>query len=131
SFVLRHADQVTTICEGLRREICSRGVAAERVTVIPNAVDPQRFAFDPPADEELRSRFGLAGKTVLGFIGSFYGYEGLELLVESFALLCRGRADLRLLLVGGGMREPALRRRVSELGLDEQVIFAGSVPHGE
>ena len=131
SFVLRHADQVTTICEGLRREICSRGVAAERVTVIPNAVDPQRFAFDPPADEELRSRFGLAGKTVLGLIGSFYGYEGLELLVESFALLCRGRADLRLLLVGGGMREPALRRRVSELGLDEQVIFAGSVPHGE
>jgi PEP-CTERM/exosortase A-associated glycosyltransferase len=129
TFVLRHADQVTTICEGLRREICSRGVAVERVTVIPNAVDPQRFAFDPPADEELRSRLGLAGKTVLGFIGSFYGYEGLEMLVESFALLCRSRADLRLLLVGGGMRESAVRRRVSELGLDEQVIFAGSVPH--
>jgi hypothetical protein len=131
SFVLRRADRVTTICDGLRREICARGVAAERVTVIPNAVDPLLFAFDPPADEALRTRLGLAGATVLGFIGSFYGYEGLEMLVESFALLCQRRADLRLLLVGSGMREPALRRLVAELNLGEQVIFAGSVPHAE
>ncbi len=131
SFALRRASRVTTICEGLRKEICARGVAPERVTVIPNAVDTHRFPFDLPADEALRLRFGLAGKTVLGFIGSFYGYEGLELLVESFALMCRDRADLRLLLVGAGMREAALRELVDRLGLEDRVILAGQVAHSE
>ena len=131
SHALRRASRITTICEGLRREICARGVASDRVTVIPNAVDTHRFAFDPPADEALRLRLKLVDKTVLGFIGSFYGYEGLELLVESFALMCRHREDLRLLLVGGGMREAALRERIVRLGLEDRVILAGQVAHSE
>jgi len=131
SFVLRRADGVTTICEGLRREICARGVPAERVTVIPNAVDPHMFAFDSPIDETLRNRLGLCGKTVLGFIGSFYGYEGLEMLVESFASIRRQRPDVRLLLVGGGLREGALREQVTALDLDDAVIFSGRIDHGE
>ena len=131
TFALKRARRVTTICEGLRREIAQRGVAAERITVIPNAVDTQTFAFDPAPDEALRKRLGLEGKTVLGFIGSFYAYEGLEMLVESFALLCKRRSDLRLLLAGGGMREPALREQVERLGLDGCVIFAGRVAHDQ
>ncbi len=131
TFALRHADRVTTICEGLRNEIATRGVPSARISVIPNAVDCDAFGFDPPPDAELRARLGLEDKVVLGYFGSFYGYEGLELLVESFALLCARRPDLRLLLAGGGVREQAVRDRVAALGLADRVILAGRVPHEE
>ena len=78
TYALRGVDHVTTICEGLRRDIIGRGIAAERVTVIPNAVDAETFRFGEPADDALRERLGLRGAAVLGFVGSFYSYEGID-----------------------------------------------------
>jgi len=131
SFALRHADQVTTICEGLRGDIAMRGIAAERITVIPNAVDVGSFRFGVPADPLLQERLGLAGCTVLGFAGSFYGYEGLHLLVEAFGRLLPAQPSLRLLMVGGGPQDEALRAQVTAAGLRDKVIFTGRVPHSE
>jgi glycogen(starch) synthase len=128
---LRHADQVTTICEGLRGDIAARGVAADRITVIPNAVDVEGFRFGAPADAALQARLGLAGCTVIGFAGSFYGYEGLHLLVDAMARLRSARPDLRLLLVGGGPQEAALREQVASADLGDRVLFTGRVPHDE
>lgn len=129
--VLLRADAVTTICDGLQAEVVSRGVAAERVTVIPNSVDADSFASQPRSDTDMRTRFGLQGKCVLGFVGSFFAWEGLNLLVESLPLILERRADMRLLLVGGGPDEKAIRSTVARLGLESQVIFAGEVPHEE
>ena len=82
TFAVRRADQVTTICEGLRGDIVARGVVPERVTVIPNAVDVAAFPFGARPDPELRCSLGLDGATVVGFAGSFSGYEGLDLLLS-------------------------------------------------
>ena len=131
TYALRHATRVTTICEGLRRDIARRGVPPERITVVPNAVDTEKFRFDPAPDVELAARLNLDGKTVLSFIGSFYGYEGLELLVQAFATVSQQRPELRLLLAGGGMGEQAVRDRVTALSLSDRVIFAGRVPHDD
>ncbi len=129
SFALRRADQVTTICEGLRGDIAVRGIPAERITVIPNAVDADAFQFGAEADPALRSELGLDGCTVLGFAGSFYGYEGLNLLVSALARLVVRFPDIRLLLVGGGVQEEALRSQAAAEGVAERVIFTGRVPH--
>jgi glycogen synthase len=131
SFALRRADQVTTICEGLRADITARGVPRERVTVVPNAVDVGTFRFGVPPDPALQRHLGLQGCTVLGFAGSFYGYEGLHLLVEALRQMLPRRPQLRLLLVGGGPQEAALKSQVAAAGLEPQVIFAGRVPHDE
>ena len=131
TYALKHADHVTTICEGLKAEIIARGVPEERVTVIPNAVDIGEFHFGRPADEKLRRDLGLAGHTVIGFIGSFYAYEGLDLLVQALPRVLQSRPDARLLLVGGGPQEQALRAAVRQAGLDEKVVFTGRVPHSE
>lgn len=131
TWALRRAGHVTTICEGLRKEIVARGVPAARVTVIPNAVDPSAFTFGVPADAALRAKLGLAGRRVIGFAGSFYGYEGLDLLVEAFAKLASERPELALMLVGGGPQEAALRAQAAALGLGSRVIFTGRVPHAE
>ena len=128
TFALKRADQVTTICEGLRGDIASRGVAADKITVIPNAVDVASFKFGVPPDAALQQRLGLQGATVIGFAGSFYGYEGLHLLVEAVRLMRPRHAKLRLLLVGGGPQEAALKAQVAQHGLQDTVIFAGRVP---
>ncbi len=75
TYVLKRADAITTICAGLRDDIIARGVAAHRVTVIPNAVDTNQFSAERAVDEALRERLGLGGHFVLGFAGSFYRYE--------------------------------------------------------
>lgn len=131
SFALKHADQVTTICEGLRGDIASRGVAADKITVIPNAVDVESFKFGVSPDPALKQSLGLQGATVLGFAGSFYGYEGLHLLVEAVRRMKPRRPDLRLLLVGGGPQEDALKSQVAQAGLQDTVIFTGRVPHDQ
>jgi PEP-CTERM/exosortase A-associated glycosyltransferase len=127
--VLRRADAVTTICEGLREEITSRGIPASRVTVIPNAVDPAAFPYGRPADLALARQLGLEGRRVIGFIGSFYGYEGLSVLLDAMPRLVAQHPDLRLLLVGGGYEEESLKAQAARLGLGEAVRFTGRVPH--
>ncbi len=128
---LRQAQHVFTICEGLRNDIAARGIAADKVTVIPNAVDITAFGPGGLPDEDLKSRLGLAGSTVVGFIGSFYAYEGLDLLLDALPALLQNRPDVRLLLVGGGPQEAALRAQAQRLGLADKVVFTGRVAHAE
>jgi glycogen(starch) synthase len=129
SFALRHADQITTICEGLRGDIMARGIAADRITVIPNAVDVSAFNFNAEPDTALRAQLGLDGATVIGFAGSYYGYEGLNLLLEAVRQMLPAHPDLRVLLLGGGPQEAALKRQAAEAGIAERVVFVGRVPH--
>lgn len=131
TFALKRADHVTTICEGLRKDIISRGISAERVTVIPNAVDPSEFRFGGVADDELKVKLGLIGAKVLGFAGSFYAYEGLDLLIAAMPGLVAARPDVKLLLVGGGFQESALRAQAASLGVADRVVFVGRVPHDQ
>ncbi len=127
----RRADAITTICEGLRAEIVARSIAADKVTVIPNAVDIDRFPVLARRDPELEARWGLAGHDVVGFCGSFYAYEGLDLLVRALPAIAARRPAVRLLLVGGGAQEAQLRALAQKLGLAQRVVFAGRVPNAQ
>ncbi|WP_397534923.1 TIGR04063 family PEP-CTERM/XrtA system glycosyltransferase [Roseateles sp.] len=128
---LRAVDHVFTICEGLRRDIVARGIAAEKVTVIPNAVDIDAFEPGGQPDEALKAKLGLGGAIVVGFIGSFYAYEGLDLLLHSLPELLRRQPEVRVLLVGGGPQDAALKAQAEALGLGDKVVFTGRVPHAE
>jgi PEP-CTERM/exosortase A-associated glycosyltransferase len=131
TFALKRADAITTICEGLARDIAARGIARERITVIPNAVDVAAFRCGAEPDQQLRSMLGLDGATVVGFAGSFYGYEGIDLLIDALGRLLPAQPSLRLLLVGGGPQETALKAQAARAGLADQVIFTGRVPHDQ
>lgn len=125
------ADAVTTICEGLRTDVISRGIPGDRITVIPNSVDAEGLAARSPSAGDMRARLGLQENCVLAFIGSFFAWEGLVLLIEALPLVLERRPDVRLLLVGGGPDETAMREAVARCGVAGQVIFAGQVPHKE
>lgn len=125
TWALRRADAVTTICEGLRLELAARGVPASRITVIANAVDPGLLLPTPDAT-------GLATHSpTIGFIGSFYAYEGLAQLLQAMPRLLAARPGLRLLLAGGGPQETALQALAQQLGVASQVDFTGRVPHAQ
>ena len=131
TYALRRVDAVTTICEGLRNDILARGIRAEKVTVIPNAVDVEKFTTGGTADEALKASLGLGGAVVIGFLGSFYAYEGLQLLLEAMPRILERMPQARVLLVGGGPCEPDLRRTAQALGIADKVVFVGRVPHAE
>jgi PEP-CTERM/exosortase A-associated glycosyltransferase len=131
TYALRRADHVTTICNGLRDEIIARGIPASKVTVIPNAVDTTSFAPSQLPDPALKATLGLADKAVIGFIGSFYAYEGLDLLLDALPAIVARMPNVRVLLVGGGPEEDALKRQVARMGLAEHVTLVGRVPHAD
>ncbi len=131
SHALRRVNAVTTICQGLRGDIVARGIPADKVTVIPNAVDIEDFDTGGVRDEALASRLGLDGKTVLGFIGSFYAYEGLNVLLDALPAMLEADPAIRVLLVGGGPQDAALKEQARRLGVGDQVVFTGRVPHSE
>ncbi len=131
TLVLKNANAVTTICEGLRGEMISRGIPEKKITVIPNAVDLSSFSADCEVDVTLKEQLGLKDSTVLGFLGSFYAYEGLALLIDTMPSLISSNPGIKLLLVGGGPEEPSLKAKVQHLGLENSVIFTGRVPHQE
>ncbi len=126
---LKNATEVTTICEGLRKDIVARGIDAAKVTVIPNAVDIDKFAVGGVADLELKRKLGLEDKRLIGFIGSFYAYEGLDVLLRAVPAMVAKLPDLRVLLVGGGPQDAQLRQLAKDLKIDDKVVFTGRVPH--
>ncbi len=126
--VLRRADAVVTICDGLRDEICSRGIAAEKVTVVPNAVDTTAFRPTDERDAELKRRFDAAGRVVITFCGSFYSYEGLSLLVDAVGALASSKPEILLLLAGGGEQERQLADEIRSRDLSGHIRMLGRVP---
>ncbi len=131
TWAVKHADAVTVICEGLRSDLVARGIAPNKITVIPNAVDIDKFEVGGRADPELKLKLGLGNSRVLGFIGSFYAYEGLDLLVAALPAILKHAPDVKLLLVGGGPQDAVLKQQVMALDLKDKVIFTGRVPHGD
>jgi len=128
TWALRHADHCFCICEGLRQDIAARGIAQEKITVIPNAVDIDNFRPVETVDVELQHALSLQGKQVIGFIGSFYYYEGLDLLLQAAKLMRGQLPGLHVLLVGGGPAERQLKDQAAALGIADITTFTGRVP---
>lgn len=126
TFLIERATGVVTICEGMRQDFIGRGIAAEKIQVVPNGVNLDEFKATA-ADPALAQKFGLDGAPVFGFIGSFYKYEGLRFLIDAVPALAERLPGVKLLLVGGGYDEAILKNKARELG--NTVIFTGQVPH--
>src|SRR6202050_4379493 len=130
TWTCRHVAQIAVLCNGLKQDLIARGIPEDKLTVVFNGINPDDFRLLDP-DPRLGQRLGVSGKRVLGFIGSFYRYEGLSLLVDAIAKIAPQRRDVVLLLVGGGEVESELHAQVERLGLQGSVIFPGRIAHEE
>lgn len=134
--VVTSADAVAVICDGLRQDLLARGVVREsNLVVVPNGVDMALFGDAPPRDSALAHSLGLDDgkeqRPVIGFIGSFYDYEGLDDLIAAMAHLAERHPEAQLLLVGGGPMEQKLKAQAASSRVADNIHFTGRVPHEE
>ena len=130
--VVTHADAVAVICEGLKNDLLNRGVAQnDKIMISPNGVDMHLFGDPVPRDKALAAQLGLGDGPIIGFIGSFYDYEGLDDLVSAMPLLIERHPNAKLLMVGGGPMADALRQQSADSSVADAIHFAGRVPHEE
>ena len=131
SWAVRRADAVAVICEGLRDDLVARGIGADKIVVSPNGVDLTLFGTARRRDDRLAAELGLEGADTVGFIGSFYPYEGLDDLIAAMPALVAARPRATLLLVGGGPAEESLRLAAAASPVADRIRFVGRVPHTE
>ena len=125
------ADAVITLTSAMKEELIRRGVPGERIVLVHNSVDPDRFT-PIPRNQELAAKLGLpSGVPVIGYVGSHVEYEGLDLLIEAAALLRQDGLDFRILLVGDGSVTGDVLKLAGERGLGEQLVFTGRIPNAE
>ncbi len=129
--VVSGADRVVTICDGLRQDLIARGFSPEKISIMPNGVDLAMFGDPLPKDCELAESLKLGDGPVLGFLGSFYPYEGLDDLIAAMPAIVARIPGARLLLVGGGPAEDALRAQAAASSAADAIRFVGRVPHHE
>lgn len=126
-----HADRVFTLTKALAAELVCRGEAENRIELMPNAVNLSVFT-KVERDQALAGELGVGANTfVCGYIGSVVKYEGLDDLIAAMPTLIRQVPDSRLLVVGDGEELVKLREQAAQLGVANQVVFTGKVPHGD
>ncbi len=127
--VMLAADAVITIADGMRDELVGFGIPELHITIVPNAIDETQFT-PMDADPGLRARYGLGGRTVIGYISTLDSKrEAIDVLLRATAELVRAGLPVACLVVGDGKRRPDYEALARELGLGNAAVFTGSVPH--
>lgn len=135
----READLVLTLTKAMKEELVLRGVAEKHIQLAPNSVDIDRFDVRPP-DETLKIELGIPLKVpVIGYIGTFATYEGLNLLVDAARILNNANVSFSMMLVGNdntSADEPGpifstISQMVSDAGMGQRFTLTGRVPHDE
>ncbi|MGP4033807.1 glycosyltransferase family 4 protein [Pseudarthrobacter sp. 1C304] len=128
--VMRDADLVVTLGQAMKANIAAAGVPQEKILIAPNAVGGA-FLDEPLEAAAARRELGLPEDGLyIGTVSSLVDYEGLDDLVNAFAVLAPDFPQLRLMIVGDGVSRPALEEQVAAAGLSHRAIFTGRVPRG-
>ena len=130
--ILHAVDGVLVISDALRDDLIARGIPGEKMSLLPNGIDPETFGV-ALRDEALRERLGLAGRFVVGYVGNLdHVREGIEVLVAAVAeLRRRGRDEVAALIVGDGPRREGMAAEAERLGVADRCVFTGRVPYAE
>ncbi|MFQ5598089.1 MAG: glycosyltransferase family 4 protein [Nitrospiria bacterium] len=125
---LMEAEFVLPVSEALRKHVISKGLAPNRVVVVPNAVDESVFYPDRP-DPFVRNAWKLGDGPVMGFVGGLRPWHGVEWLPELLEVLQKRFKNLQFMIVGEGPLREKLTSDFKRRDLTEKVIFTGSLPH--
>lgn len=129
--VFRSAAGLFVVSNYLRDLLVDRGIDASKIVVTPNAIDPVRFDPETAGAAAVRERLGLQGRVVIGFVGSFLSWHGIELLMRVVPRILDRHPSAAFLLVGDGARRGPAEEQVAAAGLRDRVRFTGHVPHAE
>ncbi len=127
----KQATIVSVISEAVRQDLLRRGISDSKILVNPNGVDLNAYA--PLSDEKrslLRKELGFAATDrVVGFIGTFGGWHGIDVLAEALPLICSRDQHIKFLLIGDGNFKHLTDQSIKRNRLEDRVICTGRVPH--
>jgi glycosyltransferase involved in cell wall biosynthesis len=129
TWCLNQATQVLAVTTPLKDILVDMGVQAERITVMPNGIDPAHFSSHAQPNAQLAQHLGLQNRVVVGFVGWFREWHGIDKLVSSVAQAAAQNPALALLLIGDGPARPVLEAQIKALGVADRVKITGAVPH--
>lgn len=129
-YAINNCHRLVVISESLMKEMAARGIDKEKITVIPNGVDCQKFV-PKPKKIELLKKHNIENSLIIGYIGSIIPLEGLPYLIKAFNRIQEAVPKAKLLIVGDGYIKKELEEIASRLGVENKVIFTGKVPHEE
>jgi glycosyltransferase involved in cell wall biosynthesis len=130
ALALEFADRIAVVSAGVEEQLSRYRIERKRYLLNPNGVDPEEFRPDIDG-APIREQYGLAGHIVVGFIGSFTRWHGVETLFDAAVSSIQRESTLRFLMIGEGDLRSALQRRAADLGLEQSIIFTGLVPHSD
>lgn len=131
SRAMRKADFVVTVGPVLS-DVVRKKAPGTAVLQLEDAPLEDTFVPDTKGAERLRAEFGLGAAPVAVYTGNFKGYQGVDLLVRSAAVVARQRPDIRIVLAGGDPADvAAMKKQAAESGADSICVFAGRRPARE
>lgn len=126
--IFKEANGLITVSTYLKEHLINLGVESKKITILTNAADPIKFDSAISGDD-VKRQYNLDGKNIIGFIGGFYPWHGLEMLLDSFARLKHNYKNAVLLLVGDGPTKADIIKKIERLNLKNDVLFAGKIQH--
>lgn len=130
--LIKKADYCFACSELAGEDVFGRDAMRQgKVKIIHNAVDVDRFTYDPRKRAKVREELGLGEKLTLGHVGRFNYQKNHPYLIDIFAALCENRTDAVLLLLGEGPDQESIREKCRLLGIENKVRFLGNQKHPE
>jgi glycosyltransferase involved in cell wall biosynthesis len=125
---LRLASRVAVISDGVYDQLSPYGLSRDKILMNPNGVDPEEF-HPSIVGKEIRALYRLNDRIVVGFIGTFTRWHGVETLYEAIAKISVIDSRVFFLLIGEGDLRSTLQRRAEEQRIDGHCLFTGAIPH--
>jgi glycosyltransferase involved in cell wall biosynthesis len=127
--VLRRAVRVIAVSKALKEAVVQLGIPEEKISGIPNGVDPEKFY--PVPKERARRELGLPNRRTVLSVGNLNPNKGFDLVIKSFRVLIDRfhEKDIQLVIVGDGPYRSDLEKMILSLGLDGRVRMGGTVSH--
>ncbi|AEG18538.1 glycosyltransferase [Methanobacterium paludis] len=130
SFSLKHCDKAIAVSGDLAETMKSLGITKDKIVILRNAVDTNRFK--PFKNMELRHKYGVKeNELLILFVGYLDTFKGIFELVDAFYGINKENKNVKLMMVGTGLKKDEIKKKISQLGLKSYVMLIGTVPHAE
>lgn len=120
---------VSSILKGYFVQKCK--IDPQKIYVIPNAIDNHTIKINSVFEGVIRKKYGLSKQIVIGFVGSFFPYHGVDVLINAFSKIVSRYNDIHLLIIGDGEILDLLKKNAQDLGVENKITFTGNVDHAD
>jgi len=127
---LNKARLIVVVSQPMKDELMKRGIFENKILVNPNGIDPKKF--NPQiSGQEVRNKYNLHNKIVVGFIGTFGPWHGIEILTRSIKKIIEKNKNIHFLLIGDGSLFRKVQEIINQEKIKEYVTLTGIIPQAE